>query len=186
MEYDWMTEETSIDFCLNTAACNIRPLNGNDLNKEVCFHFNKGERTYIYVRDDMYQDEHAVVDSMVDWELDYAKLNKKRAKAPVAKRAPKAVVAKRAPKAVVAKKVPGASKPCPPGKERNPATGRCKKLDGASAAPTQKKPKDKPAKPKDKPAKPKDKPAKPKDKPAKPECPPGKVRNPATGRCKKQ
>ena len=163
MEYDWMTEEPSIDFCLNTVHCNIRPLHGNDLNKDVCFHFNKGERTYIYVRDDMYRDENAVtIDSLVDWELDYAKLKKTTR---VANAAPSAKKTKE-PKATKTKKAtPVPPKPCPPGQERNPATGRCKKLDGARAAPTQKK-------------------VMALKKTT--ECPPGKVRNPATGRCKKQ
>ena len=151
MEYDWMTDEPSIDFCLNTADCNIRPLQGNDLKQDVCFHFNKGERTYIYVRDDMYQDEHAVVNSLVDWELDYAKLNKKKAKAPVTKAPVTKAPVSKAP----------VTKPCPLGKERNPMTGRCKKLD--DGVPMKKKV----------------------AKPEKKDCPPGKVRNPATGRCKK-
>jgi hypothetical protein len=53
-----------------------------------------------------------------------------------------------------------ALKPCPPGKERNPATNRCRKIQTVS---TPKKPK------------------KPQLKP----CPVGKERNPATNRCRK-
>lgn len=68
--------------------------------------------------------------------------------------------------------------PCPPGKERNPATNRCRKIQ------TQAKPKPKP-KPKTQ-AKPKPKTqAKPKPKTQAKPCPPGKERNPATNRCRK-
>lgn len=49
-------------------------------------------------------------------------------------------------------------KPCPPGKERNPDTGRCRKIKTAKA---------------------------PKGSKQKKPCPPGKERNPETGRCRK-
>jgi len=83
-------------------------------------------------------------------------------------------------------------KPCPPGKERNPATNRCRNIKPS----TKSKPKSKPkpstkSKPKTKPStksKPKTKPStksKPKPKTLMKPCPPGKERNPATNRCRK-
>lgn len=49
------------------------------------------------------------------------------------------------------------NKPCPPGKSRNPATGRCRKVVENKVAVNK----------------------------AKPACKPGKVRDPKTGRCRK-
>jgi hypothetical protein len=97
----------------------------------------------------------------------------KTPKAPKDPNAPKLVKALKEPKAQVPKAL-RAPKECPPGKERNPATGRCVKIKVPKAL---KEPKAKEPKAKE--------PKAPKTPKALAPCPPGKVRNPATGRCKK-
>ena len=74
-------------------------------------------------------------------------------------------------------------KPCPPGQERNPATGRCRKIKAVKPPATKK------VKVMPKPRTPIKQPTPPRDvaplKPALKPCPPGKERNLETGRCRK-
>jgi len=74
-------------------------------------------------------------------------------------------------------------KPCSPGQERNPATGRCRKIKAAKSPATKKvKVMLKALSPVKQPTPPRNaQPLKPALKP----CPPGKERNPETGRCRK-
>jgi hypothetical protein len=69
-------------------------------------------------------------------------------------------------------KAPEGQKDCPPGKVRNPATGRCVKIKEPKQPKQPKQPKE--------PKQPKQPKQQPKDQKS---CPEGKVRNPLTGRC---
>ena len=49
MKFDWL-EDNIKDFCLNTESCIIDDVKPKDKN-DLCYSFNKNDRTYIYVLD---------------------------------------------------------------------------------------------------------------------------------------
>lgn len=49
MEYDWLNEK--ISFCLNLRMCKLDKSSHDDINKNVCFNIDKGDRTFIYINE---------------------------------------------------------------------------------------------------------------------------------------
>jgi hypothetical protein len=50
MKHDWMDKEKTT-FCIDKTRCSIK--SAKDDKTEVCFNFSKGNRTYVYIRDDL-------------------------------------------------------------------------------------------------------------------------------------
>lgn len=148
------------EFCINLAKCALPKAKKKDHNKNMCFSFAKGERTFIYIKKNV--SANIPVPPVI---LDYKSYNKDttivddKIKNPATNRYIKKESAIKKNLVKPDKPVKG-PKICPEGKMLNPKTNRCvKKLS---------------AKPANKPVK------------APKICPEGKMLNPKTNRCVKK
>lgn len=151
MEYDWLKNDE--DFCINPSMCKLDAITDDKtkiLKKDLCFNVQKGERVYVYVSKELCT----------------------RAPTPKSPKTPDDVDFDKILKNVEKKKPTQKSTECPPGKIRNPKTGRCVKEKQVKECPPGKVLNTKTGRCV--------KAKEPK------ECPPGKVRNPKTGRCVKE
>lgn len=168
MKYKWDQFQGS-DFCINPKQCSLTSANKDDYNKNMCFSFSRGDRTFVYVR------QNSIV-NLKHLDLPYTPdhrsyhLTLSQSKGRIGKSLDKSVKARKL-KQIIEKR----PKECPPDKIRNPVTGRCisiKNAEKRNLVKTIVHNKIKNRVPKV-----------PKDPKVPKECAPGKVRNPATGRC---
>jgi hypothetical protein len=158
MKYNW-NQFNDNDFCLNKSQCKLDKAMITDYNKNICFSFSKGDRTFIYVRENIKKPDKTISKTPI-----YISYNSKKKsldcpegkiRNPITGRCIK-------DKTKIENNIKK-SLDCPEGKIRNPITGRCIK-DKTKITKTENKPKNNTIK-------------------KSLDCPEGKIRNPNTGRC---
>jgi hypothetical protein len=175
MKYDWDVKKNK-DFCINLPKCGLDIHSEESVKdiKDLCFSFNKGDRTIIYVNKNSVNDtkvkekicpEGKVLNPITNRCVSINTINKleKKTISKVDKTCPEGKVlnpktGRCIKKENLIKKQKPEIKECPEGKVLNPKTGRCIKKENLIK----------------------------KQKPEIKECPEGKVLNPKTGRCIKK
>lgn len=105
--YDWLEE--GYDFCIDPKRCGLKQ--ASDKQKNLCFNFHNGPRTYLCVSEELYKDK---------------KISPKKLMTPPMSQSKKQIKSE----IEIDKTKP---KECPPDKILNPATNRCIKRDSVVA-----------------------------------------------------
>jgi len=126
MKYPWDVKRHQ-DFCINLQQCKLD--NTGIKKNDMCFSFNKGKRTLIYVKKPVYDVNMHIVQTPEYVSFGKSPKNCEDGKVlnPKTGRCIKVKLPKGVKEPKAAKSAVPIHKPCPPGKMRNPKTGRCVK-----------------------------------------------------------